>query len=132
MHLCAVNIGTMSSFQAVVRIRDILVRIRTFDKRIRLRIRLFPSGTVKTPTKNIFFLSFYAQSFFTSFFKDKKSLKSHKNSKVPGFSKYFCLLMEVSRRPKNIRDPTDLEHCVQEESSQGIRNYLLRIRIRAF
>jgi len=88
----------------VFRIRDILVQIRilgirTFDKRIWMRIRLwimlvFP--TFKMP--KIFFCFFLFVGAFTSFFKDKMSQRkrSPKTVKITVFLHFFCLLMEGS------------------------------------
>jgi hypothetical protein len=73
------------------------------------------------PTKNKlkkknFGLSLF-EGTFTSFFKDKKSKRSHKTAGIKVFSYYFCLMIEGSgsgfipltrgsgsgsRRPKNI------------------------------
>jgi hypothetical protein len=56
--------------QSMLRIRDMLVRIR-----IRLRILLFSSVTFKMATKNSvfnFFRLLLFEAIFTAFFKDKK------------------------------------------------------------
>jgi hypothetical protein len=51
--------------------------------------------------KRIFFLKFFCivlfEGTFTSFFKDKKSKRSHKTVENQGFSYYFCLMIEGSR-----------------------------------
>ncbi len=108
----------------VLRIRDILIRIRILTSgywiRIRIRIRIrpqilvFSSVTFKmTISKKNFqiFCLFLFEATFTSFFKDKKSKRSHKTVGNQCFSYYFCLMMEGSvpltngsgsGRPKNI------------------------------
>jgi hypothetical protein len=60
--------------------------------------------------KLIFTKSFCAYNFFegtfTSFFKDKKSKRSHKTVGIKVFSYYFCLMIEGWKK-----DP-DPEHCL--------------------
>jgi len=68
----------------------------------------------KKQLKKKFFCLLLFEGTFTSFFKDKKSKRSHKNSRSQGFSYYFCLMIEGSgsipltrgsgsRRPKTMR-----------------------------
>jgi hypothetical protein len=56
--------------------------------------------TFKIAVKNNFFPKFffvaYFEATFTSFFKDKKSLKKSQNSRNVGFSYFFCLMIEES------------------------------------
>jgi len=63
--------------KSVLRIRDSLVRIQ-----------LLSSWTFKTPTKSFFykvFLLVASERTFTSFLKDKKSLKIKNDSRKQGF-----------------------------------------------
>jgi hypothetical protein len=83
--------------------------------RIRLRILPFSSLTFKMATKKIFpqvFLLVTFEATFTSFFKNKKLQRSHKQWESR-FSYYFCFMIEGSGsvplingsgsgRPKNI------------------------------
>ncbi len=69
--------------------------------RIRIRSLLFSSLTFKMPAKNKFFNTIFSACCFlkvhvyTLFFKDKKS-KRVKNSRIQGFSYYFCMIIEGS------------------------------------
>ncbi len=87
------------------RIRDILVRILI---RICGSLPLingsgsfsFRQWSSKRHQKIIFFWCFCLLLFegkFTSFFKDKKSQRSHKTLEIKGFSYYFCLMIEGAR-----------------------------------
>ncbi len=68
--------------------------IQTSDKWIRIRILLFSSVTFKTSTKNYFFPSIFCfllfEGTFTSFFKDKKSQRSHKTVGINFFLTIFA------------------------------------------
>jgi hypothetical protein len=61
---------------------------------IRIRILLFSSLTFKTPTKNKFkkkfFCPFLFEVTFASFFKDKKSKRSHKTVGIKVFLAIFA------------------------------------------
>jgi hypothetical protein len=82
--------------------------------------------TFKKPAKNEVFCIVLFEGTFTSFFKDKKSQRSHKTVEIKVFSYYFCLMIEISGsgsipltngsgsgslRPKST-DP-DPEHCIK-------------------
>ncbi len=118
--------------EAVLRIRDILVRIRisTSDKWIRLPILVVSSVIFRKATKN-FFLSnllrirfyFLKGSLHLHNFSKIKSHKEVQNSRNQGFSYYFCLtikwpgsgfvpLTNRSRRPKNLRLLVP-QHCFE-------------------
>jgi hypothetical protein len=90
-------------------IRDILVRIRTTD--LRIRILLCSPGTFKMPTKIIFlspvFYLLLLKGTFTrtSFFKVKESLKMSQNIRNQGFPYYFCLMMQGSGSIQIMTDP---------------------------
>ncbi len=71
----------------------------------------------KKQIKKFFFCTLLFEGTFTSFFKDKKSKRSHKAVEIEVFPYYFCLMMEGSgsgsipltngsgsgsRRPKNM------------------------------
>jgi hypothetical protein len=62
--------------------------IRTCDKRIRIQIQilLFLSVTFKTPTRRLFLF----EDTFASFFKDKKSYRSHKTVGIKVFNFFAC------------------------------------------
>jgi hypothetical protein len=79
-------------------LRDILVRIRNSDIRIRiqLRILLFSSATFKTTTKIFFFLITFC-SYTYIIFQRQKAIKKSQNSRNQGFSYYFCLMIDGSR-----------------------------------
>ncbi len=73
---------------AVFGIRDILIRIR-------MRILLFSSVTLKCQQKIIFFSPkflciFLFEGTFTSFFEDKKSQRSHKTVEIKVFLHFFA------------------------------------------
>ncbi len=103
---------------AVLRIRDILVRIRGSVPLTHgsgsCYIRHWP---LRRQQKLFLLITFWR------FFKDKTSylIKNSQNSKNQGFSYYFCLMIEGSgsvpltngsgsRRPKTHTDP-DPQHC---------------------
>jgi hypothetical protein len=73
---------------------------RDMDLRILIRILLFSSLTLKTPTKNKFFKEVSAFYFLKvslhHFFKDKKSKRSHRTVGIKVFSYFFCLMIEGS------------------------------------
>jgi hypothetical protein len=77
----------------VFRIYDILVWIR-------IRILLFSSLTFKMPAKNKFFniisSAFYFLKLHLHYFSKIKSQKESENSRIQGFSYYFCMIIQGS------------------------------------
>ncbi len=69
----------------------------------RIRILLFLSVAFQDrfQQKISFFLCFCALGTFTSFFKDDKSLRSHKRVETKGFLNLSCLFMEGSGSVQN-------------------------------
>ncbi len=74
-------------------IRDILVRIRIRIRTTDLRIRIFITSIV------VFWRYIYI------IFQRQKVIKRSQNTRNPGFSFYFCLMMEESWRSKKHTDP---------------------------
>jgi len=75
------QVKKLVKFWPVLRIRDILVRIRTSDKWIRLRILLFSSVTFKMATKNNLHLHHFSK------------IKSHKGVTEQQQSRFFLLFL---------------------------------------
>ncbi len=83
---------TKACLQQCCGIRDILVRIRTTN--LRIRILRFSSLTFKITKKILFFLLITFWSTFPSFFKDKKSFRSHQTAEIKIFVYFFSLIMK--------------------------------------
>ena len=124
--LLSLSCRSLSTDLAVLRIRDILVRIRIrgsvplkSDQVIRLLILLFSSVTFQTATRNIFLQNIFAHYFLEvhlHHFSEINVIKKSQNRRNQGFSFYFCLMIEGSGvgsvpltngsgsgRPNNIR-----------------------------
>ncbi len=100
-----------SSFAAVLRIRDILVRIR-----IRGSVTLTNgSGSwyfvidLQDANKELFFANFFCLLLFRGAFSHHiskiKIIKNSQNSRNLGFSYYFCLMIEEYRAGSGSRSP---------------------------
>ncbi len=103
----------LGEFWPVLRIRDILLRIRIGGSIPLTTIpvpdpAIFLSVTFKAATKHYFCDNFFAYYFLKVhyiciIFQRYKVMKKSQNSRNQGFSFYFCLMVEGSGRPKNIR-----------------------------
>ncbi len=89
------------------RIHDILVRIRfrgsmplTNGSGSGIRILIFSSLTFKMPAKNKFFNTIFSACYryflkvHLHYFSKIKSQKESQNSRIQGFSYYFCMMIE--------------------------------------
>ena len=81
--------------QSVLRIHEILMWIRI--------LAIFVIDLQETIKKLIFVTKFFCfilfEGTFTSFFTDKKVKKKWQNSRIQGFSYYFCLVMDPDPDP---------------------------------
>ncbi len=84
------------------------------------------------PTKFLIFFAYYGTfGKYKSVFKDKKVIKSHKNTGNEGFSYFFCLMggsgsVQIMTNPDPQHCLTSLRYILIIKKPQGIGLFVLR------